>query len=84
MDKLYFSFTDDNNVTHKFEILVTYKMLETGKYYMIYTDNTYDSNGELNAYAAIYDPFDESVFEELQTEEEWELANQYISKLRDE
>ena len=48
---------------------------------MIYTDNTYD-NGKLNVYAAIYDPNDETVFEDIKTQEELDEVNKRIIQLR--
>ena len=84
MEKLTFSVIDENDVEHEFEILCAYKRLQTKKHYMIYTDNTYDEQGKLNIYAAIYDPDDETVFEEIQTQEEWDEVNQRIKELRND
>lgn len=81
MEKLYFNIVDENDVKHKCEILSAYKLLKTGKHYMIYTDNTYD-NGKLNVYAAIYDPNDETVFEDIKTQEELDEVNKRIIQLR--
>ena len=38
-----------------YEILLSFKWFKTNKVYIIYTDNTYDINDNLNVYSAIYD-----------------------------
>ena len=38
-----------------YEILLSFKWFKTNKIYIIYTDNTYDTNNNLNVYSAIYD-----------------------------
>ena len=66
----------------KYEILTAYKLLKTQKHYMLFTDHTYDENGRLNIYSAIYDPNDESVFEEVKSDYELEEVNKRILELR--
>lgn len=83
MDKLTFSVIDEDNKEHEFEIYTVYKLLDTKKHYMIYTDNTYDEDGALNLYAAIFDPNDDTVFEELKTEYEIDEARKRIEEMRD-
>ena len=70
--KLYFSIFDENGKEIKCRIIKTFILTKTKKHYMIYTDNTVDDNGVLNCYPAIYDPNDESVFEEVRSDLEWE------------
>ncbi|MBR4178991.1 MAG: hypothetical protein IKR57_06570 [Bacilli bacterium] len=81
MEGLHFSIVDELDNEIDCEILMAYKLLKTHKNYMIYTDNSRNEDGSLNAYAAIYDPNDESVFEELQTDYEKEEAQKRILEL---
>lgn len=83
MDKTEFSVFDEFGNEFKYEIKLAYKSLKTNKYYMVYTDNTYTEEGDLNIYAAIYDPYDETVFEEVKTEEEWDEIYDKISDLKE-
>ena len=39
--------------------------------YIVYTDNTNDENGNLNVFAAIYYPHDNSKLDSIETDEEW-------------
>lgn len=41
--------------TVKYEILYTFKFEDNNKTYLVYTDNTYDENNQLNIYAGEYD-----------------------------
>ena len=81
-EKLKFNVIDENDNEHESDIYSVYKLLKTNKYYMIYTDNTYDEEGALNLYPAIFDPNDDTVFEDLQTEYEWNEANKRIEEMR--
>ncbi len=81
-EKLYFSIYDELDNEVKCEILKVFKLLQTNKNYIIYTDNTYTNENKLNVYAAIFDPDDETVFEEIKTDYEWEEINKQIEELR--
>ena len=70
--------TDDLGNTKEYEILMTLKMEETGKNYIIYTDNTKD-NEDLNIYASIYNP-DSNQLEEIKTDMEWDIIDKILEK----
>ena len=67
--------------------ILEYRILSTfiynDKNYIVYTDDVLE-NGKKNAYASIFDPDDDTVWEELQTDEEWEIVSQIIAKLEGE
>ena len=65
--------------------LFEYDLEETGKHYLVYTDNEKNENGQLNAYAATvtYDG-EEMKLEVVETEEEWayvEAILEFIKKM---
>ena len=80
-EKLYFSIYDELMNETKCEILTTFILTKTNKNYIIYTDNKKDNEGKLKVYAAIFDPNDESVFEEVKTNYEWQEINKIIETL---
>ena len=71
--------TDDLGNTKEYEILMTLKMEETNKNYIIYTDNTKDNDGNLNIYASIYNP-DSNELEEIKTDKEWDIIDKILEK----
>ena len=68
--------TDDGHEL-LYEILLHFKWFKTGKKYIIYTDNSYDENNNLNVYSAIYD----NVLLPIETEEEKEEIKKRIKDL---
>jgi len=80
-DKKTFKCVVDNS-EKEFEILYTFKSIRTNKDYIIYTDNSYDENKNLNIFASIYYPFDtEKELENIETEEEWEEIERFLEKV---
>ncbi len=65
-------------------ILVTFESEDTEKYYVVYTDNTEDEDGNLRVYASVCDPTaDEPTLLPLETDEEWELVEAALDDLCD-
>lgn len=70
------------------ETLFTFENTETGRSYIVYTDNKTDEDGNTTVYASIYDPaaveFNESSglvalsLIPIETEEEWNLVEQLL------
>ena len=60
---------------------MAFKLEETNKYYVVYTDNTPNENNTINIYAANYDPFDDSKFEKIATEKEWQIIESQVKEL---
>ena len=55
-EKLTFNVIDDNGNNIECEILFTFESDETGKNYIVYTDNTTDEHGNTKVYASIFNP----------------------------
>lgn len=71
-----------DNIEKEFEVLYTFKSNKTNKDYIIYTDNSYDENKNLNIFASIYYPFDfEKELENIESDEEWEEIENFLEKV---
>ena len=69
----------------KCDVLFTFDSEETGKSYMVYTDNTKDDKGNVQVYASIYDPKDPNTkLEEIKTEKEWKVIEVILNQLQTE
>ena len=67
------------------DILFTFENDETGKNYIVYTDNTKDSNGKTQVYASIYDPKDKDMkLEEIKTDKEWKVIETILQTIQEE
>lgn len=72
------------------ETLFTFESTETGRSYIVYTDNTTDEDGSTTVYASIYDPaavkFNENSglaalsLIPIETEEEWLIVEQILQE----
>ncbi|MCI8588361.1 MAG: DUF1292 domain-containing protein [Bacilli bacterium] len=66
-------------------VLFTFDSEETGKSYIAYTDNTYEEDGSIKAYAAIYHPDDlNGGFEPIETEKEWKVVETILEAIQEE
>ncbi len=66
-------------------VLFTFDSEETGKSYIAYTDNTYEEDGSIKAYAAIYHPDDLNAgFEPIETEKEWKVVETILEAIQEE
>lgn len=78
-NKNYLKMIDEEGNEVEYEILCAYKLTETKKNYVIFTDNTFDVSGNLNVYASIYYPSENNRLESIETDEEWqEVENRLI------
>lgn len=67
------------------EILFTFESQETGKNYLIYTDNNRDNRGNTMVYASIYDPTQKDPrLLPIETEHEWTIIDTIMSTLQQE
>lgn len=65
--------------------LFTFESDETGKNYIVYTDNTIDENGLKKVYASTYDPNEENpTLGSIETEKEWNIIEDILNKLQKE
>jgi len=74
MDKSTFIVKNKKNEDITCEVLLTFDSDETNKSYIIYTDNTYDEDGNKKTYAASYDPTKkETILKEIEDEKEYKV-----------
>ncbi len=66
-------------------VLFTFDSEETKKSYIAYTDNTYEEDGNIKAYAAVYHPEDlNKGFEPIETEKEWKVVETILQTIQEE
>lgn len=66
-------------------VLFTFDSDETGKSYIAYTDNTFEEDGSIKAYAAVYHPDDlNKGFEPIETEKEWKVVETILETIQEE
>lgn len=86
MNKENGTFTITNNKGEELvcNVLFTYDSEETKKSYIVFTDNTLDSNGKIKVYANTYDPTGEDVnLGQIETDKEWEVIEGLLSSLQE-
>lgn len=80
----YFTVTDQNGKTIEYEILFTFDSEETGKSYLVFTDNAFDEDGNIITYAATYDKNGEVLeLQDIETEQEWNLIESLLSSIEE-
>ena len=66
------------------DILFTFDSEETNKSYIVYTDNSKDEAGNIQVFASIYDPKQESPkLEPIETEQEWKIIETILGELQE-
>ena len=84
-EKMTFKVIDDEGKEVECEVLFTFESDETGKNYIVYTDNTTDEAGNTKVYASIYNPDeDETRLEPIETEKEWKIIETILDELQKE
>ena len=84
-EREFFKIVTDEGKEVVCEKLVTFESEETGKNYMIYTDNTKDEDGKTRVYACTYDPEkDEQTTHPIETEEEWRTIEVVLEQIMEE
>lgn len=84
-NKNYFTYIDSDGNKKDCKILYTFDLAETGKNYIVYTDETLDDNGKFRTYASTYDPNAElSDLGPIETEKEWKLIEGILANLTKE
>lgn len=73
---------DENGKEMKYEIIATVSSKENNKHYVVFTDNSLDSDGCIITYASIYDPTgnDKKLYP-IETDEEWDFIEKLLSNL---
>jgi len=84
-EQLNFKVIDENGKEIECEVLFTFESEETGKNYIVYTDNTTDESGNTKVYASIYNPGEENlVLTAIETEKEWKIIETILNELQEE
>ena len=68
MEKNSFTLVDENGQEKVYDVLFTFDSDETGKSYIVYTDNSTDEKGNVIIRANTYDPSGEDLREEMSKE----------------
>lgn len=85
MKKNTFSMIDENGKEVIYDVLFTFESEETGKNYIVYTDQSLDENGNVEVYASTYDPTNpQSKLEAIETEKEWKVIETILSTIQEE
>ena len=67
------------------DILFTFDSEETGKSYIVYTDNSTDAEGNVQVFASIYDPKQENPkLDPIETDAEWKIIETILNTLQEE
>lgn len=84
-DKNTIKITNEKGEEIVCDILFTFDNDETGKSYIVYTDNSKDENGKVRVYASIYNPNDpKTKLEDLTSEKEWKVIETILETLQEE
>lgn len=66
------------------DILASFDCEDTGKSYIIYTDNELDENGNTHLFASIWDDSGEiPKLLEIENEEEWQMVDELLDQMID-
>lgn len=83
--KLTFIIKDENGNDVQCEELYSFKNENTGKNYIVYTDNSIDKEGNLCIFAAIYNPnMNDNKLIPIEDDEEWAFVENKINELQGE
>ena len=84
-EKMTFKVMDEAGREVECEVLFTFESTETKKNYIVYTDNTTDSEGNTKVYASIYNPGEEDLkLEPIETDKEWKIIETVLNELQEE
>lgn len=84
-EKMTFKVINDEGREIECEVLFTFESDETGKNYIVYTDNTTDESGNTNVYASIYNPEEEETkLEPIESDKEWKIIETILDELQKE
>ncbi len=85
-EKNTFVVVNDKGEKIECNVLFTFDSDETGKSYIVYTDNTKDNKGNIQVYASIYNPdqLDEMELLPIETDKEWKVIETILESLQEE
>ena len=80
-----FKVMNDDGIEVECEVLFTFESEETGKNYIVYTDNTLDEDDNTKVFASIYNPDEEeTVLQPIETDEEWAIIEKILDALQND
>lgn len=80
-EKMTFNIFDENGNAVECEVLFTFDSEETGKNYIVYTDNTKDEEGNTKVYASIYHPEDTTKLDPITSDKEWKIISMVLDEV---
>jgi uncharacterized protein YrzB (UPF0473 family) len=82
-EKNTFTVVDDQGKEVTCEVLFTFDSDETGKHYIVYTDNTTDEEGNTKVYASTFDPENnKTALGAIESEKEWKIIETILDSLQ--
>lgn len=79
-----FTIVNDKGENLECEVLFTFDSDETKKSYIVYTDNTFDDDGNQKVYANTYDPTGENPeLNPIVEEKEWQVIENILASLHE-
>lgn len=78
MNKNVITLKDDNNKKFQVEVLLTYE--RDNNTYIVYTDNTKDSDGKERVYAGIYDETNK-ILNPIENKEDYNIIESILSSI---
>ena len=67
------------------EVLFTFQSKETGKNYIVYTDNSEDDEGNTRVFASTYNPDEDATkLFPVETEKEWRIIETILDELQND
>lgn len=84
-ERMTFKVFNDEGQEVECEVLFTFESDETGKNYMVYTDNTVDEEGNTKVYASSYEvDGEEQKLLPIETDKEWTIIETILNDLQEE
>lgn len=84
-ERMTFKVMNENGKEIECEVLFTFQSSETGKDYIVYTDDTMDELGNVKVYASIYNPNEEELkLTAIETEKEWKIIETVLNEIQQE
>ena len=71
----------DDGKTLEYDVILTFKNEKNDKDYVVYTDNTVDSQNKLKIYAATYNPLTNEFISVPKSKEEWHEIYEVLDKV---
>lgn len=82
-EDMSFTVINENGEETKCDVLFTFDSEETGRSYIVYTDNSVDEDGNTRVFASIYNPdSDEQRLVPIETEKEWKIIEIVLEELQ--